>query len=482
MLVSPKNRRLLFASLLATCSINLIQPNLACAQQQADCDLLSGATNCMGLPVITGCDDTQGSCDGYTSLSCPKNIWNRDTLTGDWGGRRTALKESGITFAGRSTHFGFGVDGGINTPPPVPLLGLGDTFKYTGRGEYDLVFDLEKFGGLPKGTLLVRAEHWYGEYGNVSLRTGAFSPAVFAAATPVTPNDRGDLFLSNFVITQPLSKEFVLYAGKIDVLGGLDQDDFAGGDGTTQFLNQALVANPAFLLGLPYSSFTAGVVLPREWGRMSAFVLDPQDRTREFFNLDDPFSQGVIVGSEIKVNTDFMEKKGEIHVGGLWKHNDLTDLRFNEPPPGVYPYPTVPGFATISDSYTLYCGGDQYLVEYDDEANRGWGMFYRGSISDGNPTPLRYFLSAGLGGYSPLGRKRGDKFGLGWYYVGASNEFGPIPQALFGPRDGTGVETFYSYQVTPWCAITPDVQYLKPEVSALADDAFVYGLRVHATF
>jgi carbohydrate-selective porin OprB len=36
--------------------------------------------------------------------------------------------------------------------------------------------------------------------------------------------------------------------------------------------------------------------------------------------------------------------------------------------------------------------------------------------------------------------------------------------------------------VTPWCAITPDVQYLKPEVSALADDAFVYGLRVHATF
>jgi porin len=215
---------------------------------------------------------------------------------------------------------------------------------------------------------------------------------------------------------------------------------------------------------------------------MSAFVLDPQDRTREFFNLDDPFSQGVIVGSEIKVNTDFMEKKGEIHVGGLWKHNDLTDLRFNEPPPGVYPYPTVPGFATISDAYTLYCGGDQYLVEYDDEANRGWGMFYRGSISDGNPTPLRYFLSAGLGGYSPLGRKRGDKFGLGWYYVGASNEFGPIPQALFGPRDGTGVETFYSFQVTPWCAITPDVQYLKPEVSALADDAFVYGLRVHATF
>lgn len=224
------------------------------------------------------------------------------------------------------------------------------------------------------------------------------------------------------------------------MLGGLDQDDFAGGDGTTQFVNQAFVANPAFLLGLPYSSFTAGVVLPREWGRMSAYVLDPQDRIRDFFEIDDLFSEGVIVGTEIKRNTELCERRGEVHVGGLWKHVDLTDLRFNEPPPGVYPQPIVPGFPTIPDSYTIYVGGDQYFVEFDD--TRGYGLFSRASISDGNPTPLRYFLSAGLGGYSPWAWERGDKFGVGWYYVGASNEFGPIPRALFDPRDGTGVEIF----------------------------------------
>ncbi|MCY2986001.1 MAG: carbohydrate porin [Planctomycetota bacterium] len=182
------------------------------------------------------------------------------------------------------------------------------------------------------------------------------------------------------------------------------------------------------------------------------------------------------------MNTNLFDRKGEVHAGGLWKHKDLTDLRFNEPPPGVYPEPTVPGFPTLPNSYTLYCGGDQYLVQYGNDTNRGWGLFGRGSISDGNPTPLRYFLSAGLGGYSPMGQKRGDKFGLGWYYVGASNQFGPIPQALFGPRDGTGVESFYSFQVTPWCAVIPDVQYLKADASALANDAFVYGLRMNATF
>ena len=482
MLLTKKRPRFLIAvSLLSTqASIYLI--GSAAAQEQVVYDETVGTSSIYeGDPNTASCDDTNGSCDGLSNGGGSINIWNRDTLTGDWGGRRTALKESGITFAGRSTQFGFGVDGGVNTAPPVPLLGPGDTFKYTGRGEYDLIFDLEKFGGLPHGALLVRAEHWYGEYGNVSLRTGAFPPAVFPAALPPTPNDPGNLFMTNFLITQPLSKEFVVYGGKVDVLGGLDQDDFAGGDGTTQFVNQAFVANPAFLLGLPYSSATAGMVLPREWGRMSAFVLDPQDRTQNFFDMNGLFSKGIIVGSEIKVKTNFFKKQGEQHLGGIWKHHDLTDLRFNEPPPGVYPEPTVPGFPTLPNSYTLYAGGDQYLVEYGD-STRGWGLFYRGSISDANPTPIKYFLSAGLGGYSPMGKKRGDKFGLGWYYVGASNEFGPIPQALFGPRDGTGVEYFYSFQATPWCAISPDVQYIKPEASAIANEAFVYGLRINATF
>jgi porin len=482
MLRKYTHRRWLLAMALASSPVTVIPNSLGWGQESTACDHAGTDHGCDEFVAVEENAAHHASCDVYSRFCCSPSLIDRATLTGDWGGRRTALQQSGITFQGRSTHFAFGVEGGIQTPPPIPLLGLGDTFKYTGRGEYDLIFDLEKFGGLPKGTLLIRGEHWYGEYGNVSLRTGAFPPAVFPAALPPVPEAAGELFMTNFVITQPLSKELVVYGGKVDVLGGLDQDDFAGGDGTTQFVNQALIANPAFLLGLPYSSFTAGIVLPREWGRLTTFVFDPQDRTRDFFEIDDLFSQGVIVGSELKWKTELFQRKGETHVGGLWKHVDLTDLRFNEPPPGVYPEPVVPGFPTLPDSFTIYAGGDQYLVQFAEDPSRGYGLFGRASISDGNPTPLRYFLSAGLGGYSPLGRTRGDKFGLGWYYVGASNEFGPIPQALFAPRDGTGVELFYSLQATRWLAISPDVQYIKPEVSALAEDAFVYGVRINAMF
>jgi porin len=81
-----------------------------------------------------------------------------------------------------------------------------------------------------------------------------------------------------------------------------------------------------------------------------------------------------------------------------------------------------------------------------------------------------------------VGCDRGDTWGLGWYFVGTSDEFGAIPRAKFGPRDGTGVELYYNVQVTPWLNITPDLQYVRPGLGRLTsgDDAFVYGLRLNA--
>ena len=408
------------------------------------------------------------------------DIWARPTLTGNWWGLRSDLQKSGITFAGRSTQFAFGVNGGINSPAPPPLA-LGNTFKYTGRGEYDLLFDLEKFGGLPKGTLLVRAENWYGQYGNVSLNTGAYAPTIFPAALPPVADSPGTPFLTNFLYTQPLSENLVVFAGKRDVLGAADQDIFAGGDGTNQFVNQALIANPAFLLGLPYSSYSAGIVSPQKWGMLKGFIWDPTDRTNQGLQMSDIFSKGIIVGGEVMLNSNFFDLPGEHHFGGIWKHHPLNNLAFTEPPPGVYPEPVNSVSPTLPDSYTLYYGGDQYLVNYAGNKKRGWGLFARASISDGNPTPLKYFLSTGIGGDSPIRRDKGDKFGIGYYFVGATDQFGPIPRAVFGPTNGSGLELFYNIQVNPWLNITPDVQFIQPGNRGIAEDAVVYGIRANMT-
>jgi porin len=432
-------------------------------------------TSFIATPAGSGCASAAG-CE----TDC---FWTRPTMTGDWHGYRNCWEESGITFAGRSTQMGFGIDGGIDAPPAAfPILRPGDTFKYTGRGEYDMRFDLEKFGGLPHGRLMVRVEHWYGEFGNVSLHTGALAPAVFPGLLPVVPNREGELFMTNFRVLQPLSEQLVVFAGKTDVLGEVDQNIFAGGDGTDQFINQAFVANPAFLLGLPYSGFTAGFVMPRQWGRIGMSVLDPRDRTEDFFRLDDLYATGAIVVGEVMVNTDFFNLPGQHHVGGIWKHRDQIDLGFNFAPPGDYPYPTPPGpLETKRDAFTIYYGFDQFVQKYSDDPRRGWGVFGRASVSDGNPTPIRYFLSAGIGGDSNLRAERGDTFGIGWYYTVASNEFGPIPRAALDPRDGTGVEVYYNFQVTPWMNVTPDIQFIRPGNRAIANDAFIYGMRMVMT-
>ena len=199
----------------------------------------------------------------------------------------------------------------------------------------------------------------------------------------------------------------------------------------------------AFLLALPYTGFTMGAVMPQSWGMISTFVYDPKNRTKDFFNIDDLFAEGIIVGGEVKVNTNFFSLPGQHHVGGLWKHVDMTDLTFAEPPPGDYPYEPVPGFATLSDSYTIFYGFDQYLNVFggsrEKGAVEGWGLFGRAGISDGatgNPNFNGWHVSGGIGGDSPLRHRRGkgDRFGIGYAYTGTSTEYGPIAIEKFsGP-------------------------------------------------
>lgn len=408
--------------------------------------------------------------------------WGPKTLTGDLFDELFSTRESGFSVGGRITQFGFGIAGGIDRPVPAPF-GQGNVFTYTGRSEYDLLLDLEKLGGPTKGRFLVRAEQWYGEYGSVSLRAGTFTPPVFPAALPPRPNNPGVPYITNFLWTQPLSKNWAIFAGKKDVLGSLDQDIFAGGDGTDQFVNQALIANPAFLLGLPYTSFTAGFVSTRKWGGFGAFVYDPRNRTADFMQVSDLFATGIIVGGEVKVRTKFFDLPGVQHVGAVWKHDQQNDLRFSPVIPGGSYDTLTDKTPTLWNSYTIYYGFDQYLVRFTEKPDRGWGLFSRAAITDGNPNPVHYFLSTGIGGFSPLGQRRGDSFGAGWFFVGASNQFGAVSTALFGPRNGAGVELYYNFQAKPWLNISPDLQWLSPGLSNLAtDNAFVYGVRINMTF
>ncbi len=421
----------------------------------------------------------------------------RDKLTGDWNGRRLCLAQSGILYRGRVTQYFFGVDGGVvpPVPPQFAALGIGggDTFEYTGNSRHDFLIDLDKFGGLPHSKFIVTLENLWGRWGNVSFETGALSPAVFNATMPVDLDAQGVPRVTNFMLVQPLSERLILTAGKTRTIGVADNNVFAGGDGSDQFVNQSFVANPLMVPQIPLSTFVVGAVMPQEWGNISVSVMDPQERSTEFMDFGSLFSQGAIVFSQVKFNTHFFNLPGEQHVGGFYKNVDELNLQFTPLPP-TYPYPPAPNgtpsFATLPETYALFYGFDQYVTTYGPPNARGvsegWGIFGRAGIADdgtGNPNFGAWHVSTGIGGDSPLlcRRGKGDRFGVGYAYTATSSEFGAIPQFLFAPRNAQIIESYYRYALTPAIELTPDIQWIQGMLGGLSngDDALVFGLRLN---
>ena len=406
----------------------------------------------------------------------------RKELFGDCLGCRSHFQESGITYRGKLTQYFFGFNGGIP--------GAGDQFEYTGNSQNDFLFDLEKLGGPKAGRFVFSLENLFGEFGNISFRTGATAPPVLNSIFPTDPEANGVPRVTNMLYMQPVSERLILGVGKARMLGIADNNVFAGGDGSDQFLNMTFSANPLFASQLPYSTFAVSAIMPREWGNMMIHFVDPKDRSTDFFDLGDLFSQGFMMFGQIKVNTNFFCKPGEHHIGGYYKNVDLPDIRFSPRPPN-YPYPpATPGVPTKPETYTIWYGFDQYVAVLGTPNAKGetvgWGIFGRAGISDGgvgNPNFNAWHVSGGIGGDSPLRCRlgKGDRFGIGYGYTGTSNAWGPIPISLFGPRDLQAFEAYYRYQVTPAISISPDVQWVKGLKGGLTggDDAFVYGLRMN---
>lgn len=225
-------------------------------------------------------------------------------------------------------------------------------------------------------------------------------------------------------------------------------------------------------------------------GNIAFLVVDPRENATNYFEFDNLFSTGVGFLGQIQVETELFGLPGEHHAGFWYKNVDQIDLTFTPLPPS-YPYsPAPPGFASKSDTYSLFYGFDQYLTTFGEPDARGktegWGIFGRAGMADGgtgNPSFGAWHVSGGIGGDSalPCRQGKGDRFGIGYAFTATSTEYGPIPRALLGPRDAQNIEIFYRYRLTPSIEITPDVQWVHGMLGGLTngDDAIVAGIRLN---
>ena len=405
----------------------------------------------------------------------------RTTLTGDWGGARNKAAKKGVTFDFYLVQTEMGVaSGGYNTG-----------FRYGGRGDFYINLDTGKAGLWPGGFLMIEGEVNYGNGAN--LNTGALLPVNTNEVFPV-PGKPGSFAIPAVTFTQFLSPYFGVTAGKFNVTAA-DDNEFAHGKyakGDTQFMNTAFNFIPSALFGSPYTPIGAGLVFLPVKNPEAAIVkavVYSSTGTASKAGFDTFDHDDLSVYLEGRVRTHFFKKTGHSDVMYLNSNKDKTsiDQRLTLEP-GTQVLATKPG--TWMFSYNF----DQYL--WEPEKGKGFGLFGRFAVSDGNPNFLHYFYELGVGGKGVGAKRPHDEYGFGGYYINVSH---PTLTTPLGTRqflrDEKGIELYYSFALTPWLHLSPDFQVvhgISPQNTVAhiengaplrnIDTAVVLGLRLNVSF
>jgi len=400
--------------------------------------------------------------------SAPEGFnFNQTRLTGDWGGERAKLAESGITIDIDATQSYQGVvDGGVESK-----------WKYGGSVDYEFNFDFEKMGLWPGAFIDARVEHQFGEF--VNNNTGAITSANTDGLFPLP--DYREVTFSKLVFTQFLSESFGIFFGKIDTLDG-DNNHFAGSRGKENFMNQNFVLNPVTIRTTPYSALGAGVVFvfPDVYAEdpsilsLAALGADGQPNTAGW---DEDFENGTSYSIEFSHPTNFFNQSGKQLYGATYSNKDYTAL---DPDPRLILKPLL-GLGTArkdEGSWSFYYNFHQYLVTESDDDTQGWGLFGRFGIADDESSPIEDFYSIGFGGKGIIEGRDHDKWGAGYFAIGLSDE---LPSLGLNICDSQGFEFFYDVEITPCMHITPDLQIIDPSRRNL-DSAVILGARARILF
>ncbi len=392
---------------------------------------------CLSFGTPVGAEEP--SADPYSG-----DFFSRSTMTGDWGGARNDLAAKGLTFDANLTQIEQGVVSG----------GKNGAWEYGGRGDLTFHLDTQKLGLWPGGFLTVELEGNWAD--SVNGKTGALVPVNTSQIFPLPTGNNVALPAWNFA--QFLSRYAGVAFGKLQTVSGADMNEFAHGKGDTQFFNLSFNFNPV-VLAVPYSTLGAGaIVLPTadvNQALLTATVISAtgEASTAGFDDLDGP-----IVAGEGRVRTDFFGLTGHQLVGALysWKRYTSLDQRL--------------GFVienrrlkAKTGTWAVYYNFDQYLYQPDKGKDQGFGLFGRFGASEGDPVPVQYFYSIGVGAKGPIECRPFDQAGIGYYYSSINN---PVLQLPFTTReflrDEWGFEVYYNIALTPWLLLTPDVQVIGP--------------------
>ena len=384
---------------------------------------------------------------------------------------------------------------------------------FWGNAEYTLNVDTGKAGLWPGGFLRVIGQSSFGE--SVLSDSGAISIVNTAAILPALKPDDPTSALLHATFMQFLSPQIGLVIGKFFTLDGFE-GEFSG-NYRTQFWN-ASISYPLAAMLAPFSAFGGGVVgLPWKNVVLSALVLDPSG-TSTNNDVSEAFKDGVAVLAGGKVTIEPFGLVGHQSVNVFLSNKNHASLdqdpsniargllseRFpllNNPGPVLvrilerrFPellVPVVP-LNKKSDTWAVLYSFDQYLWQPAGDPKRGIGLFFTFGASDGDPNPVQYSYTAGVGGKGVIPGRPNDNFGVAWARLQLSDKLVPLLRDTLnlGLDHEDSVEIFYNASITPWLNVSLDLQVINPALQKTAtssglksvDTAVLGGLRMYIRF
>jgi porin len=152
--------------------------------------------------------------------------------------------------------------------------------------------------------------------------------------------------------------------------------------------------------------------------------------------------------------------------------------------------------------YAIYAVMDQMIWSdpKDEEGDRALNFFARAmGTPEENRNLIDFSMNAGFNFHEPIPHRGDDTFGVGMGYAKVSDRAADLDKdtgfytgSAYPVRSGeTFVEATYQYQLTPWCQLQPDFQYVFnpgggiPNPNAPGQrikDEVIVGLRVNVLF
>lgn len=427
--------------------------------------------------------------------AAPPSIWEQETLTGDWGGARTSLKEkSGIELTLTYIAEVMGVaSGGINRRG-----------SFEGRFEFSVDTDLEKLVGWNGATTHVTVFQIHNGGRNAADNVGSISDPSNIDALATTRlftawfqqslfDDRlsvriGQLAADDEFITSPTAGG--LMNGTFGWAGILAANLTSGGPAyplaTPGARVQVKPSDNVALLGAVFSGDPAGkncLMLPQECNRSGTTF---------------SFHGGALWMGEAQYLVNPGKKPAGlpgIYKLGVWYATaDYADQRLGVNAVGApvsLADPASVGPLNRRGNWGVYGVADQTVWQ---GAASSVNLFMRAGATPDDRNLLSFYVDGRVGIKGPFAGRADDlmTFGFAYARIGASaRALDGDTLAFAGPpypiRDHELVfELSYQAQVAPWWVVQPDIQYIvhpggnvphPADPTRTVGDALVFGLR-----